>query len=800
FQADRAGVARFVMSSASGIALPQPVGYISDWRIPELTLDITIAPASIAPLAYVTLEGPAEDIPLGNEFDVRVFVHETASNAAGILGGVLDVYFDPALTSYPSFDAATAIQAPYTDIGITSGTLLESRIDELGGATTATGHGNGTPKLFAILTFKADALGEAIFEAKAGSSGLTLTSPVGQLDFSRIDYGPPAAFTIAPNYHLVLTSATYQVGNGNYTVGTVVPIQADAPATGMIFEKWDGTAAALATVDELENPTTTVTIGNADVALTALYRNILYTLAVNNGSGDTDQAIYEQEIVIQADAPGPGKAFDHWEGDTAALKDQADITHPTATVKMPADHVTLTAVYRNILYALTVVNGTGGKADAIYGEQIAVAANSAPTGYEFSHWTGNTELLTSDNGVTPASNDPTAIVTMAEGNATVTAVYKNILYALTVNSGSGSTNIAEYLQQIPIVANAPETGREFDRWTGNTEVLQTPGHETSAAAMVTIPTHNVTLTANYRDAHYTLTVNNGAGDTATATYEQEIQIAADRPPIGQRFKEWQGDTQHILAAQLTNPNPTVKMPAGDVTLTAVFQNVYRLTVVDGTGTGDYPAGEVINVAATPRPDGAAFVEWTHDVENLANKNARVTTFETPGRDTVILPTFIGDSGGGGFCLVVLGGSGSGRYVAGESVTIIADMVAGSNFVQWAGMITALGGDYTESTATFNMPGEDIAVRAITDDPVSIDLQLGWNLFSVERLATNPATMIEYTDTIGDVWSWGDRVYFNVEEPGGGQIIGVPDWHQQGMLVPGYGYWLYSNEAQTIILP
>ncbi len=729
FKADKAGTARFVMRPAGGgVALPQPVGVVSEWRIPEVTLDVPIAPAPIVPLAIVTLEGPAESVPLGNEFEVRVYVKETAANAAGVLGGVLDLYFDPALTALPAFDPATAIQPPYAAAGFTSGTLLASRIDELGGLTTETGHGNGTPVLFARLVFRADALGQADFEARPGSTGLTLTSPVGQLDFSLIDYGPPLTVTIEPNYHLILTHAAVQAGNGNYVEGAVVPIQADAPDTGKTFDHWEGDTADLATVAPQDQPTANVTMPAADVALTAVFRNILYTLTVNGGTGDTDQAIYQQQIAIHADPPTTGKVFDHWEGDTDALG-AGQAGSEDATVTMPAADVTLTAIYRNLFYTLTVNNGTGGKADAIYAERINISADPAPTGYRFSHWTGNIEVLSGN--INPPANDPTPTVTMPAANVVLTAVYENVLYTLTVNNGTGDTDSAVYQQQIAIAADAPPVGKAFDRWTGDTGALG-PGQETSPTATVTMPAAHVALTATYRDILYTL------------------------------------------------------------------------TVVEGSGSGRYSMGTVVNVSAAPRPNGADFIEWKYDVAGLADKTQQTTTFTMPAADAVIAPKFVGDDGCIGlYCLIVLGGAGSGRYAPGESVTITATVPDGSTFVQWGGMTDAFADNVDQAAVTFDMPAADTAVRAVMNDPVLVDVRPGWNLISVDRPTLNPAGLIEYQNVVlGSVWSWGNGGFFSVDAPTPPWDRDglVPAWHRQGLLLPDHGYWLYAAQPHTLVLP
>jgi hypothetical protein len=782
FMADRAGTATFAITPAlGGAALPPPLGQQAQWRINPVNVNVTLAADALEPLARVTTVVPNTSIALGNTFDVQLYVEEITSAANGVLGGVLDLYFDAVHVSCVNFDPQTAIQSPYTDVGLTSGTLLENRIDELGGATTASGHGNSTPKLFAVLTFRADALGEAVFDARAGSAAFTLTSPVGQLDFSRIDYGPSAAVTIAPNFALALTGASDTTGNGNYTQGAVVTIQADPPETGRIFDHWEGDVGY---VGDADSHTTTVTIPGTNINLTAVYRDVPYTLTVNNGSGGTTSATYLDEIEIQAKTPATGKQFDHWEGDTTHLLG----TESTATVRMPAANVTLTAVYSDINYALSVANGTGDTTQAIYQQRIQIAADAAPIGYRFDHWAGDTESLDSTTA-TPVT------LTMPAGNVSVTAIYTNILYTLTVTDGTGDSTEATYQQEIEIQANAPVMGQEFDRWTGDVGWLD---HPETTPATVTMPAQNVALSATYKDSHYTLTVNNGVGDTTAALYRQQIQIAAERPPIGQRFKEWQGDVAYLDDPQ--SESPTVTMPAGHVTLTAVFRNVYRLTVVDGTGTGDYPAGQRIPVTAIAPSVEAEFIEWTRDDAYL-DANLAGTTFTMPARDAILIPSFTGQAGGG-FCLIVLDGTGSGRYAAGEQVEIRSTLPAGTTFTQWGGMTEHFAGAITANPVTVTMPAADIAVRAIGDAPIIINGKQGWNLIAPNRDAINPATLAEYDGIIlGPIWGWDGYTYFDTadENPNALNADGVV-WHVANTLCQNHGYWMYLSQDILIVIP
>lgn len=87
--------------------------------------------------------------------------------------------------------------------------------------------------------------------------------------------------------------------------------------------------------------------GSAGTALTIHFTvvtnsgNPLYTLTVNNGTGDGNYT--EGTVVpISANTPGAGQVFEEWGGDIAHI---ADISSANTSVTMPTNAVTVTALY-----------------------------------------------------------------------------------------------------------------------------------------------------------------------------------------------------------------------------------------------------------------------------------------------------------------------------------------------------------------------------------------------------------------------------------------------------------------------
>jgi parallel beta-helix repeat protein len=212
--------------------------------------------------------------------------------------------------------------------------------------------------------------------------------------------------------------------------------------------------------------------------------------------------------------------------------------------------------YEGTYYTLTVTEGSGGGTYPA-GTQVAIAANAQTSGKVFNRWIGDTQYVDS---VTSS----TATVTMPANNISLTATYINLSgwYTLTVNNGTGDGTYTGGTQ-VEIVADS-RTGKAFDRWTGDTQIVN---NVTSRNAIVTMSTNNATLTAICTDVYYTLTVTGGSG-SGSYTCQQQIPITADAPPSGQIFDRWTGDVQYVANHFA---NTTVTMPALAIALTASYK-------------------------------------------------------------------------------------------------------------------------------------------------------------------------------------------------------------------------------------
>lgn len=166
------------------------------------------------------------------------------------------------------------------------------------------------------------------------------SAPTGGNKLYNLEYIPASPFRTDEDYELEVYD-----GSGDATgisVGASVAISADAPDSGMVFDRWIGAASAIANVNAAS---TTVTMPDHDLYLLASYRPSTatsYTINVINGTGDgTSQ---EDSIInIEAVATLGGLIFDYWSGDTATV---VNVNAPVTTLRMPGANVTVTAVYK----------------------------------------------------------------------------------------------------------------------------------------------------------------------------------------------------------------------------------------------------------------------------------------------------------------------------------------------------------------------------------------------------------------------------------------------------------------------
>ena len=288
-----------------------------------------------------------------------------------------------------------------------------------------------------------------------------------------------------------------------------------------------------------------------------------YAVTVVDGTADKTSATAGETITITADAPAAGKVFDKWTGEGVVF---ADATAATTTFEMPAASVTVTATYKAIRYAVTVVDGTADKAAAVKGETVTITADAPAEGKEFDKWVGKGVVFAD------ASSEETTFVMPAK-DVTVTATYKDTLaaeYTVTVVNGVADKATAAKGDVVTITADDRLPSHDFLRWTTSTNGVKFAS-KLSAETTFVMPAKDVTVTATYKVLpKYTVKVTKGVADKATAYAGETVTITADAPAAGKQFSKWTFTGSGITFENANAAETTFVMPKNSVWVKANF--------------------------------------------------------------------------------------------------------------------------------------------------------------------------------------------------------------------------------------
>ena len=157
----------------------------------------------------------------------------------------------------------------------------------------------------------------------------------------------------------------------------------------------------------------------------------------------------------------------------------------------------------------------------------------------------------------------------------------------------------------------------------------------------------------------------------------EITLSARPPMDGVHVSYWTGADGQIIARDTDTLTFTVdeSFPVRG-TVTAVYELPTTVTVVGGSGSGEYRLGESYTVTASSSEHFAYWlVNGARSYDGMPSVTVTVSdilgdqlTYEA----VYYQPTLV----------TVIGGSGSGSYYYGESYTVTADTVSGKTFSHW----------------------------------------------------------------------------------------------------------------------
>jgi hypothetical protein len=512
-----------------------------------------------------------------------------------------------ALPTTATFYVINPGTAPSNSLSVTVGASNTVALNVINGS----GSGNYAPGTVVTITANPAPTGE-FFSSWTGATVASATSPS-----TTITVRSNSA-TVTANYSSSQTT-TYPLtvvngfGSGNYAAGTVVSIAAITAPSGQVFGSWTGAAVASAS-----SAYTTITMPAAATTVTANYTAALatYLLTVYNGSGSGNYAA-GTSVTIASGPPPSGQVFGSWSGATVA-----SATSATTTLTMPAAATTVTANFAaapSTNFTLTVNSGSGGGSYPA-GTVVTITANTAPSGQFFSYWTGAevasatsaTTTLTMPAAATTvtANYSSTARITIAPAgyvaipangtvqfSATVTGVSNAsvaVTWSVAGNSATYGTITPAGLYTAPatIPANPAQiTATGSGASASHYVYFLVPGPTLTQIAPNPIPsgTTTITLTGSGFQNGAEAVISNTGVQLSTAF------VSANTLTASNYFASGTTATFYVV-----NPGSA---PSNSITVPVSGPAAYALTVINGSGSGNYTAGTAVTISAGSPPAG-----------------------------------------------------------------------------------------------------------------------------------------------------------------------------------------------------
>ena len=253
------------------------------------------------------------------------------------------------------------------------------------------------------------------------------------------------------------------------------------------------------------------------------------------------------------------------------------------------------------------------------------------------------------------------------------------LNTVTVENGTADKATAVEGETVTVTANAPATGKVFDRWTADDDDVEF-ADAGKAQTTFTMPWGDVTVTATYKNPSYTVTLNtNGGtingGNVTGYTYGAETALPTDVTRDGFIFGGW-------YAKSDLSGSPVTKIAAtetGNKTFYAKWTEKNTVTVNSGTGGGSYAEGATVKVTANAPATSKVFDRWTSsDGVTFADAYSAATTFTMPAQAVAVTATYHDYSLANGKvyapkgAVLICATYSGGRMTGMQSVTINAD--------------------------------------------------------------------------------------------------------------------------------
>ena len=520
---------------------------------------------------------------------------------------------------------------------------------------------------------------------------------------------PKTLYTITVEGGTVNNAVSARVKSGDPV--TVVP---EDKGADWKFIEWEVIDAPENFSIDTSNPALQFNMPVGNVTLKAVQMRYR-TITVNNGLGQTvkTDALRGETYTFTADKP-EGQRFDYWEvtdpDGTRKLMDE------TINITVPKGNITLTAHYKT-LYTITVDGETIGT--AAVGDTVHIKAD-LPEDRKFSRWKGNVSL----NGHEEESEFD--LVITEEKNVELTSVTTQRYYIIIIDANGETKTEAEAGSTYSIKA-AGRDGWDFTGWVvDNADVVsQLDLTKADNQGFVMPAGTDVTITATYKKQRTVTVIGgtvNGTG-SVPALREETVEIKAEYDPYEKKFDHWEVKGPKgwdLKDDQKTNPEFTLTVPKGNVTLTAVYNDYHNITVDGGYATPDRAIAGTQITLTPDLPVDQEFDYWYSTDINLREDQRGNPNLTFKMRDFDIKITAVpkqlyfvdledADTTANGEDTRV-------EVKTGEEVVLVAPEREGFRFNHWevtSGTVRLIDADKT--TAYFTMKSENVKIKAIYDE-------------------------------------------------------------------------------------
>lgn len=278
------------------------------------------------------------------------------------------------------------------------------------------------------------------------------------------------------------------------------------------------------------------------------------------------------------------------------------------------------------------------------------------------------------------------------------------LYTVTVEDGAGEKVTKHRTDDIVTITVTKPAGKALSKWVFFNIIIPDEKKETITFEMPDCDVRLVAVFEDIEDTEYRVTVTNGTASAATAKYQQEVTVTANEPDDDEYFDKWEVTGITLSDEDLAKSTLTFNMPAGNVTFKATYLSVtkYGIVIVDGTKDKEVAkAGEKVTITANPAKEGKIFDKWTCETAGVtiefASATSSQTTFVMPACEITIQAHFRDIDAAPSVEIKVNGGTGTGTYNEGDSVTVTAEDKDGKVFTGWqdeSGAIVSTDKSYT----------------------------------------------------------------------------------------------------------